>query len=107
MMTSTLNAAAYQRLIDEDQAWLLAQPRTLERDHIEDCLKWLASNKRLIAELAQLRADAERWRKLRANHWNDGPETLVVVRARDLQLGVQTYSGERLDAAVDEPRKES
>lgn len=24
-------------------------------------------------------------------HWNDGPETFVVIKAKDLQLGVQTY----------------
>lgn len=34
-MGTTLNRHAYQRLIDEDIEWLLKQPRTLERDHIE------------------------------------------------------------------------
>lgn len=34
-MGTTLNRHAYQRLIDEDLEWLLKQPRTLERDHIE------------------------------------------------------------------------
>lgn len=29
-----LSRAAYQRLVDEDVAWLLRQPRTLEREHI-------------------------------------------------------------------------
>lgn len=30
---------AYQQLIDEDIEWLLKQPRTLERDHIEQVLR--------------------------------------------------------------------
>ncbi len=38
-----LNRAAYQRLVDEDLEWLLTQPRTLERDHIEQTLRWSIS----------------------------------------------------------------
>ena len=34
-----MNREAFQRLVDEDMAWLLAQPRSLERDHIEAILK--------------------------------------------------------------------
>ena len=30
-----------QKLIKEDLEWLLKQPLTPERDHIESCLKWL------------------------------------------------------------------
>lgn len=30
-----VNRATYERMIEENLAWLLAQPRTLERDHIE------------------------------------------------------------------------
>lgn len=40
-MTSTLNTTAWQRLIDDDIEWLLKQPRTLERDHIEHLILWL------------------------------------------------------------------
>lgn len=36
----TLNRNAYQRLIAEDLAWLEQQPRTLERDHIEQIVRW-------------------------------------------------------------------
>lgn len=36
---STLNRDAFQKLIDEDLAWLLKQPRTLEREHIADTMK--------------------------------------------------------------------
>ena len=35
----TLNRAAYERLIAEDIAWLEAQPRTLERDHVVAVLR--------------------------------------------------------------------
>jgi hypothetical protein len=35
---SALNRAAFERLIVEDLSWLRGQPRTLERDHIEDLL---------------------------------------------------------------------
>lgn len=34
-MASKLNRHAYEQLIREDLDWLLAQGRTLERDHIE------------------------------------------------------------------------
>jgi hypothetical protein len=33
-MPTRLNREAYQKLIDEDVAWLEQQPRTLERDHV-------------------------------------------------------------------------
>jgi hypothetical protein len=38
-MTMKLNKYAYQNLIAENTEWLLKQPRTLERDHIEVVLK--------------------------------------------------------------------
>lgn len=34
-----MNRAAYERLIAEDIEWLLKQPRTLERAHIELILR--------------------------------------------------------------------
>jgi hypothetical protein len=34
-MPTRLNQDAYQRLVDEDLAWLREQPRTLEREHVE------------------------------------------------------------------------
>jgi len=39
-MPLTLNRQAYQQLVDEDLAWLAQQPRTLERDHIEQIIRW-------------------------------------------------------------------
>ena len=38
-MSTQINKAAYQQLIDEDMTWLLKQTRTLERDHIEQILR--------------------------------------------------------------------
>jgi hypothetical protein len=38
-METKLNKTSYQKLIDEDIIWLLNQPRTLEREHIEAVLK--------------------------------------------------------------------
>lgn len=38
-MTMDINREAYQKLVDEDVAWIEAQPRTLERDHVIDIVK--------------------------------------------------------------------
>lgn len=38
-MTTMLNRRTYQQMVDEDLRWLLAQPRTLERDHIEQIVR--------------------------------------------------------------------
>lgn len=50
----TVNKTAYKKMLDENLTWLLAQPKTLERDHIELLLKeesktlalyWQATNR--------------------------------------------------------------
>lgn len=52
--------------------------------------------------------DAARYRKLRGNHWSDGPDTLVITRARDVKLGCRTFSGESgLDEAIDAQPEET
>jgi hypothetical protein len=38
-MSSKLTRAAFQQLIAEDIAWLEAQPRTLEREHVIMCVR--------------------------------------------------------------------
>jgi hypothetical protein len=38
-MPTTLNRSAYEKLVAEDLEWLLKQPRTVERDHIEHILR--------------------------------------------------------------------
>lgn len=46
-MGTTLNKAAYTKLIEEDIAWLEKQypGRSLEKEHIIDTLKWSISSK--------------------------------------------------------------
>ena len=39
-MGTTLNKASYEKIIEEDIAWLKKQPRTLEREHILKVLSW-------------------------------------------------------------------
>ncbi len=43
-MPCELNRAVYEQLLREDLEWLLKQPRTLERDHIEYLLRWMLIN---------------------------------------------------------------
>lgn len=38
-MPTTLNRKAFEKLVEEDIEWLLKQPRTLERDHVEQILR--------------------------------------------------------------------
>lgn len=45
---SVINAPAYKRLVDENIEWLLSQPRTLERDHIELILRWHSENAAVV-----------------------------------------------------------
>ncbi len=39
-MSSKLNKFAYEQLINEDIEWINTMPRTLEREHIIDVLKY-------------------------------------------------------------------
>lgn len=52
-MGTTLNRHAYQRLIDEDLEWLLKQPRTLERDHIEAIVRASLHNEYVLRQAAE------------------------------------------------------
>ena len=52
-----------------------------------------------LVEADQALEDAKRWRRLRAHHWTT--DRLVVAHPHDLKLGSMTYSGDRLDAAID------
>ncbi len=45
---ATINSTAYRKLIDENIEWLLSQPRTLERDHIEIVLRWHSENAAVV-----------------------------------------------------------
>ena len=52
---TVINASAYRQLIDEDLEWLLSQPRTLERDHIEQILRWQHLHAKKVCEDARCR----------------------------------------------------
>ncbi len=45
---TTLSRAGYERLFDEDIEWVEQQPRTLERDHVIQVLRWARANRRTI-----------------------------------------------------------
>lgn len=53
-MPQRLNSIARQQLIDSDLAWLRAQPRTLERDHIEDILMVYALTDEIVHAAREL-----------------------------------------------------
>ena len=50
-MPTTLNFEAYCELIDGDLVWLLKQPRSLERDHIEAVLMFEKKRRRISKAL--------------------------------------------------------
>ena len=55
---------------------------------------------RVRAEVEALRADAEQYRWLRAQHWHDGPMCVVVAPKQSVKLGADCPSEERLDALI-------
>lgn len=59
----------------------------------------------LQAENERLRLDAERYRWLREQHWNDGQLAVVVNPKESVKLGYDCPSRERLDAAIDDAAK--
>ena len=48
-MSTTLNRRAYQSMVDENVAWLMSQPETMEREHtiliVQQSVKWLYDEK--------------------------------------------------------------
>lgn len=53
-----------------------------------------------LVETEKYRRDAELYRELRSKYWSEGKEILCVIRSRDLRVGIQTYTGALLDAAI-------
>ena len=47
-MAGILNAAAWDQIMRENLEWLMQQPKSLERDHIQIVLEWARRNKTLI-----------------------------------------------------------
>lgn len=69
------------------------------RDYPEsECTKALEERKLEEMRIANAESAGALYAALRSMHWTDGK--LAVVNAKDVQVGVQTYSGERLDAAI-------
>jgi hypothetical protein len=58
----------------------------------------------LIAEVRALREDAERYRWLRAQHWNESDLAVVRHPKQSVRLGFDCPSAERLDSAIDAAR---
>lgn len=57
-------------------------------------------------EIARLRADAERYRWLRAQHWESSSLGVVRDPKESVKLGYDVPSGDRLDMAIDEAMKQ-
>jgi len=59
------------------------------------------------AEIERLRVDAERYKWLRKQHWNEGPIAVVVSPKKHTRLGAICPSLELLDDTIDHMRKET
>ncbi len=89
-MGTTLNRSAYEKLVAEDIEWLLRQPRTLERDHIEQILR--DSPQRLYPPARTLR---------QLESLREAPPGSCLALAQDiLARGMRGY-GDRLLTADD------
>lgn len=56
----------------------------------------------LLAETAKLHVDAERYRRLRKQHWSNSAMAIVFSPKEHVQLGTYCPSEGQLDAAIDE-----
>lgn len=93
------------RYADRENAWRGWQARAdlqqPAQDHPEQPLEMVVQQDGARKPLSQSAADAldaGLYRSLRSMHWSVGK--LVVIKAKDVPLGVQTYSRELLDAAI-------
>lgn len=57
-----------------------------------------------MSELDELHRDAERYRWLRAQNWNEAPLCVVARPKEAVRLGYDCPSLDRLDAAIDASR---
>ena len=55
----------------------------------------------VLEQLRRMAGDAERYRKLRAMHWNESPLCVVADPKQAVRLGYDCPSGDRLDALLD------
>lgn len=54
-----------------------------------------------LEQLRRMAKDAERYRKIRAMHWNDSDLCVVLNPKDSVKLGVDCPSNERLDSMLD------
>jgi hypothetical protein len=76
---TTLNRDGYAKLVEENLAWLLAQPRSLERDHIADVLR---DSPRVYYDLPL----SYLARRDRVAPDPDGAEVIIAERYRQITL---------------------
>jgi hypothetical protein len=99
--------SALDRSSIEPVAWILESPSGAKMPTMlkGDMLHFLQEGYK-ITELVPLGPPsyAQLYAALRNMHWSD--KKLAVVEAKDLKLGVQTYSGDMLDAAIERYVKE-
>ena len=69
-----------------------------------DAVRFMQERDAARAEVEALRADAERYRWLREQHWFDSPICVVVNPKTQLLLGTHCPFGEKLDEKIDAAR---
>lgn len=81
----------------------ILQARIAEQD---ETLRHLGSAcDKFRLRIAELEADAARYRYLRKAHWSDSPLCVVTIPKKNTILGADLPSGDRLDAAIDAARE--
>ena len=118
-MGTTLNRSAYEKLIAENIEWLLKQPRTLERDHIEAIVRRSADHEYALTEAvrsdttlldsfdklnATVYFTTNDWRGKKESGWAywtmygpEGPELYPTVRAAMTACIADTETEKRTD----------
>ena len=87
-------------MTDDGYRQLMKHAKRLAQEGHGELAQHLRDAIDLRAEVEALRADAERYRWLRAQHWHDGPMCVVVAPKQSVKLGADCPSEERLDAFI-------
>ena len=66
-----------------------------------EVLEQSEANDELLDKVLELGADAERYRWLRSQHWNESDMVVACHPKKSVKLGFDCPSGERLDHAID------
>jgi hypothetical protein len=103
------NPAVILKLIDEVRlhhfSWAGCAQQL--KDAIVDLEEVESKCKTQAAENAELKRDAERYRWLREQHWNEADMAVVFYPKKSVKLGFDCPSLDRLDAAIDAARATS